>query len=146
MPRAAEMRTIARYRQAGGGVGREPVSLEDFELPDELKTTIARAGSPSEIFLLYDSSGDLEYGGKRLLVFASDWAILKFADARHWFSDVTFNPRPGRGGRCDPPEVFLRCTPNCEADRAEILHSLWGILCATFGEKILTGSCQVTEL
>ena len=34
-----------------------------------------------------------------------------------------------------PPEVFLRCTPNYEADRAEILHSLWGILCATFGNK-----------
>ena len=45
-----------------------------------------------------------------------------------------------------PPDVFLRCTPNYEADRAEILHSLWGILCATFGKKILTGSCQVTEL
>ena len=35
-----------------------------------------------------------------------------------------------------PPEVFLRCTPNYEVDRAEILHSLWGILCATFGKKI----------
>ena len=48
-------------------MGREPVSLEDFELRDELKTTIARAGLPSERFLPYDSSGDLEYGGKRLL-------------------------------------------------------------------------------
>ena len=34
-----------------------------------------------------------------------------------------------------PPEVFLRSTPNYETDRAEILHSLWGILCATFGKK-----------
>ena len=50
------------------------------------------------------------------------------------------------GGLMPPPEVFLRCTPNYEADRAEILHSLWGILCAAFGKKILTGSCQVTEL
>ena len=41
----------------------------------------------------------------------------------------------GGGGRCDPPEGFLRCTPNYEADRAESLHSLWGILCATFGKK-----------
>ena len=42
------------------------------------------------------------------------------------------------GGGVDstpPPEVFLRCAPNYEADRAEILHSLWGILCATFGKK-----------
>ena len=35
-----------------------------------------------------------------------------------------------------PLEGFLRCTPNYESDRAEILHSLWGMLCATFGEKI----------
>ena len=26
--------------------------------------------------------------------------------------------------------------PNYEADRAEILHSLWGIFCASFGKKI----------
>ena len=44
------------------------------------------------------------------------------------------NPRPGRG-RPPPAEVFLRFTPNYEVDRAEILHSLWGILCATFGKK-----------
>ena len=37
------------------------------------------------------------------------------------------NPRPGRGGgRYDPlPCVFfLRCTPNYESDRADILHIL----------------------
>ena len=40
------------------------------------------------------------------------------------------------GDRCDPtPEVFLRRTPTYEADSAEMLHSLWIILCATFGEK-----------
>ena len=57
------------------------------------------------------------------------------------------NPRRGRGDRCDPLD-FLRCMPNYGfgLDRAEILHSLWGILCATFGVKILTGSCQVMEL
>ena len=38
---------------------------------------------------------------------------------------VQVNPRPGRGGGVDAtlPEVFLRCTPNYEADRAEILYS-----------------------
>ena len=52
---------------------------------------------------------------------------------------VSVNPRTPRGGVVStPPEVFLRCTPNYEADRAEILHSLWGILCATFGKKKLT--------
>ena len=54
--------------------------------------------------------------------------------------------RLGGGVVSTPPEVFLRCTPNYEADRAEILHSLWGILCTTFGKKILTGSYQVMEL
>ena len=51
-----------------------------------------------------------------------------------WFS----GPSPWRGGGVDatlPPEVVLRCTPNHEADRAEILHSLWGIPCATFSKK-----------
>ena len=50
---------------------------------------------------------------------------------------LLLNPRPGRGGGCPPPpgpEVFLRCTLNYEADRAEILRSLWGILCVTFGK------------
>ena len=65
----------------------------------------------------------------------------------YFFGIINLNPRPGREGvDATTPEVFLRCTPNCEADRAEILYSLWGILCATFGKKILTGSCQVTEL
>ena len=36
------------------------------------------------------------------------------------------------GGGCHPLSFFLRCTPNYEADRAEIWHSLLGILCATF--------------
>ena len=58
---------------------------------------------------------------------------------------MSINPRPGRGVDA-PPEGFLRCTPNYEADRADIWHSLWGILCATFGKKILTGLCQVTDL
>ena len=57
-----------------------------------------------------------------------------------------FNPRP-HGGRevMQPPWVFLEWPPNDWVVRAEILHSLWGILCATFGKK-MTGSGQVTEL
>ena len=77
------------------------------------------------------------------------WYVLGWGTSA-WRSLILIqliNPRPGRGGGwCHPPEVFLRCTPNYEADRAELLHSLWGILCATFGKKILTGSCQVTEI
>ena len=30
---------------------------------------------------------------------------------------------------------FLEWPPNCWADHAEILHSLWDILCTTFGKK-----------
>ena len=46
------------------------------------------------------------------------------------------------GGWSMPPpplSFFLRCTPNYVSDRAEILHSLWHILCATFGKEILSG-------
>ena len=53
-----------------------------------------------------------------------------------------------RSGGVDatPPWVFLSWMPHRLEDRAEILHSLWGILCATFGEKNLVGSGQVTKL
>ena len=33
------------------------------------------------------------------------------------------------------PHIFLKWPPNRQADCAEILHSLWGVLCATFGRK-----------
>ena len=60
------------------------------------------------------------------------------------------NPRPVRGGglmQPPPPWVFLSWTPHRLENRAEIFHSLWGILCATFGEKKkLVGSGQVTKL
>ena len=46
-------------------------------------------------------------------------------------SGCRVNPRPGGGG-VRPPLSFLRCTPNYEADRAEMLYCLWRILCATF--------------
>ena len=46
----------------------------------------------------------------------------------------------GGGVDATPREdFFLRCHPNYEADRAEIWHRLWGILCATFGKKIWPG-------
>ena len=35
-----------------------------------------------------------------------------------------------------PLKFYLQCTPNYESDRAEILHSVWGIICATFRKKI----------
>ena len=52
------------------------------------------------------------------------------------------NPRPGSGGgsmRPPPPEVFVLCTPNYESDRAEILDSVLGVLCATFSKKSWPG-------
>ena len=58
--------------------------------------------------------------------------------SRDDLSSRDLNPRPCRGD-ATPPVFFLRCTPNYEVDRAEILHSLWGILCATFGKKFWPG-------
>ena len=54
--------------------------------------------------------------------------------------------RSGGGLMQPPPWVFLSWTPHRLEDRAEIFHSLWGILCGTFGEKNLVGSGQVTKL
>ena len=62
---------------------------------------------------------------------------------------INLNPRPVRGGgdaTPPPPWGFLSWTPHRLEDRAENFHSLWGILCANFGEKNLVGSGQVTKL
>ena len=46
--------------------------------------------------------------------------------------------RAGGGGDAAPIEKLMGAASTwvdaCWVDRAEILHSLWGILCATFGE------------
>ena len=59
---------------------------------------------------------------------------------------ISVNPCRWRGVLVHPLWLFLKWSPNHCADRAEISHNLWGILCATFGEKKLTGSGQVTEV
>ena len=51
----------------------------------------------------------------------------------------------GGGGGVQPP-MSLEWPPKRWADRAEILHSLWGIFCAAFGKNKLTGSGQITDL
>ena len=68
------------------------------------------------------------------------------AEWREWAKiTLTLASVGGGGGWCNPRRVFLEWPPNRWTDRAENLHSLWGILCAAFREK-LTGSGQVTEL
>ena len=42
---------------------------------------------------------------------------------------------PAGRGADTTPWHFLRCMPNYEAERAEIMQSLWGIFCAAFGKK-----------
>ena len=50
--------------------------------------------------------------------------------------NLTLYPRPCRGGGwCIPMSFFLKWPSNRWADRAEILHSSWGILCATFAKN-----------
>ena len=70
---------------------------------------------------------------------SSQHNVLQGVPTRTSLQDRTLiNPRPGRGGDATPLS-FLRCTSNYEADRAEILRSLWGIRCATFEKKIWPG-------
>ena len=56
---------------------------------------------------------------------------------RKWTACTHFTLPLARAGRgvMHPPWVFLEWPPNRWADRAQILHSLWGILCAAFGIK-----------
>ena len=67
-------------------------------------------------------------------------------------SEVTGWPKTltlASGGGVDatpPPWVFLSCTLNQLEYHAEIFYSLWGVLCATCGEKNLVRSGQVTKL
>ena len=46
------------------------------------------------------------------------------------------------GWLMQPPWVFLSWTLHRLEYRAEILHSLWGVFCATFGEKIWSGQVR----
>ena len=45
-----------------------------------------------------------------------------------------------------PPISFMSWTLHRLGYRAEIFHNLWGIFCATFGEKKMVKSGQVTKL
>ena len=46
------------------------------------------------------------------------------------------------GGLMYPPWVFLSWTPHRLEHRAEIFHSLWGIIYATFGKQIWSGQVR----
>ena len=61
--------------------------------------------------------------------------------------DLTLaRPEEGGGGDATPMSFFMKWPPNRCADRAEILHRLWGILSTTCGKAFLTRSGQITEL
>ena len=51
------------------------------------------------------------------------------------------SPVDGRGW-CKPPWVFLSWTPHRLEYRAEIFNSLWGMFCATWGEKTWSGQVR----
>ena len=57
------------------------------------------------------------------------------------------NPRRHSGGGVDAtPTSFCEMAPEVLGGSRWNLHNSWDILCATFGETIVTGSGQVTEL
>ena len=61
---------------------------------------------------------------------------------------LELNPRPGKGVYATPLSFFFAMHPELWADRAEILDSLWGILCATFGKKkyrVMSGHGAMTS-
>ena len=55
----------------------------------------------------------------------------------------TMNPRQWRGGGGNAtPWVFRKWLTNRWSDHAEILHSLWGVLYATFGKTVCSGQAR----
>ena len=49
---------------------------------------------PPEPFLIYDSAGDQQYGGKRMLIFSSRWGLDHLARQEHWAADGTIDVVP----------------------------------------------------
>ena len=61
-----------------------------------------------------------------------------FIGKTHFYAYFDLKLTLASGGGVDatpPPWVFLSCTPNRLEYHVEIFYSLWGVLCATFGEK-----------
>ena len=63
-------------------------------------------------------------------------------------SESDINPRPYRGGWCNPPPLrfFADSEKTAARSAAGFWATLWGKPSAIFGKKNLTGSGQVTEL
>ena len=74
--------------------------------------------------------------------------VLSWGAPRHALKKKHSAPSTLAGGIMQLLWVFffLKRPRNRWADRAEVWHSLCGIICAFFGQRKLTGSGQVTEL
>ena len=94
MPKDSNIRReIRRYREKARGCPAQPENTEELILPDQFKT-VQIGDQPPESFLIYDSSEDQEYGGKRMLVFSSKWGLDHLARQDHWAADGTFDVVP----------------------------------------------------
>ena len=86
-------RYIRRYRSQVDGGPPQPRDAEDVNTAG-YGETIGQPGALPERFLLYDSHEDEEYGGKRLMLFASIWWLDNLAANKHWAADGTFKVSP----------------------------------------------------
>lgn len=77
-------RTIRRIRQHEP-TRANPTSLDDFDVPDELKTTCTGTD-----FLLFDSGRVAD----RMLMFSTHGNLQLLANGEHWFADGTFKTVP----------------------------------------------------
>ena len=62
--------------------------------------------------------------------------IILITSIVNYFNGVLTLALAGEGNDATPLSFFLRCTPNYEADRAEILHSLQDIFAQLLVKKI----------
>ena len=94
--------------------------------------------------VLRQSNEHVRYPGDGELMWPHFWDLcgegLCHSSPLTSYCQYNLNPRQWWGGgnlwTPPPPGVFLKWPPNRRADPAETLHSLWSVLCATFGEKI----------
>ena len=95
MPRESDInRSIRRYRKRARQTPAEPATIDDLVIPPELHLTHESRGLPATRFLLYDSSDDEAYDGKRIVLYSSDWGLQNLANSLHWAADGTFKVSP----------------------------------------------------
>ena len=72
--------------------------------------------------------------------YISVWLKLWYGENLRMCRLIVIKPSPAEGGLMQPPWFFLSWTLHRLEYRTEIVHSLWGVFCATLSENKLVRS------